>query len=108
MQCPRSLCGNEKIDKDVSICLPPLNGAGLKCVTRCLKENGFTNISVVAEQEHPDGNFPTCPYPNPEIREALELGLRDAKSWEVICFLQPIRIVIVWVLLFALVRSYVL
>ena len=76
----QSLCGNEKIDKDVSIVYTPLNGAGLKCVTRCLKENGFTNISVVAEQEHPDGNFPTCPYPNPEIREALELGLRDAKK----------------------------
>lgn len=76
----QSLCGNEKIDKDVSIVYTPLNGAGLKCVTRCLKENGFTNISVVAEQEHPDGNFPTCPYPNPEIREALELGLRDARK----------------------------
>ena len=75
----QSLCGDEDIDKSVSIVYTPLNGAGLKCVTRCLKENGFTNISIVAEQKYPDGNFPTCPYPNPEIREALELGLRDAK-----------------------------
>lgn len=65
--------------KGISIVYTPLNGTGLKCVTRCLKENGFTNVSVVAEQELPDGNFTTCPYPNPEIRETLELGLRDAR-----------------------------
>ncbi|MEY8354099.1 phospho-sugar mutase [Lachnospiraceae bacterium 54-53] len=74
----QSLCA-EEIDKGVSIVYTPLNGSGLKCVTRVLKKNGFTNISVVAEQEMPDGRFPTCPYPNPEIKEALELGLRDAK-----------------------------
>lgn len=73
------LCGND-IDKDVSIVYTPLNGSGLKCVTRALRENGFTNISVVKEQENPDGRFPTCPYPNPEMKEALELGLRDAKQ----------------------------
>ena len=72
------MCGND-IDKDVSIVYTPLNGSGLKCVTRALRENGFTNISVVKEQENPDGRFPTCPYPNPEMKEALELGLRDAK-----------------------------
>ena len=65
----------EGIDKNVAIVYTPLNGAGLHCVTRILKENGYTNISVVKEQEEPDGNFPTCPYPNPEIREALALGL---------------------------------
>ncbi len=75
----QSLC-NEEIDKGVSIVYTPLNGSGLRCVTRVLKENGFTNISVVAEQEKPDGRFLTCPYPNPEIKEALELGLRDAKQ----------------------------
>lgn len=75
----QSLCEAE-IDKGVSIVYTPLNGSGLRCVTRVLKENGFTNISVVAEQEKPDGRFPTCPYPNPEIKEALELGLRDAKK----------------------------
>ena len=67
-------------DKALKLVYTPLNGAGLKCVTRCLKENGYTEIHVVAEQAAPDGNFPTCPYPNPEIREALELGLRDLEA----------------------------
>lgn len=74
----QTLCG-AGVDKDFSIVYTPLNGSGLKCVTRVLRENGFTNISVVKEQENPDGNFPTCSYPNPEMKEALELGLRDAK-----------------------------
>ncbi len=42
---------------------------------RVLKESGFDNVVVVEEQKKPDGNFPTCPYPNPEIKEALSLGL---------------------------------
>lgn len=54
----------------------PLNGAGNKPVRRILKEIGITDVTVVKEQEMPDGNFTTCPYPNPEIREALELGLK--------------------------------
>lgn len=70
---------NEKIDKDVAIIYSPLNGTGLKPVTRTLKESGFTNITIVKEQEEPDGNFPTCPYPNPEIREAMELGISYAE-----------------------------
>lgn len=74
-----TLCGDE-VDKSVSIVYTPLNGAGLSCVLRALKENGFSNISIVKEQEQPDGNFPTCPYPNPEIREAMELGIRYAKE----------------------------
>lgn len=65
----------EDIDRDVAIVYTPLNGTGLEPVTRVLKEKGFNNITVVEEQEEPDGNFPTCPYPNPEIREAMELGL---------------------------------
>lgn len=75
----QTLCEDET-NKGFSIVYTPLNGAGLKCVTQVLKENGFTNISVVKEQEKPDGRFLTCPYPNPEIKEALELGLRDAKE----------------------------
>ncbi len=75
----QTLCG-EEINKGVSIVYTPLNGSGLKCVTRVLKENGFTNIFVVPEQENPDGNFPTCPYPNPEMKEALALGLREAQK----------------------------
>ncbi len=75
-----SLLKDNDGDKNLSIVYTPLNGAGLRCVTTCLKKNGYTNIHVVKEQENPDGNFPTCPYPNPEIREALELGLRDAAA----------------------------
>ena len=54
----------------------PLNGAGLECVTKILKRIGVEDVTVVPQQEKPDGHFPTCPYPNPEIREAMELGLR--------------------------------
>ena len=53
----------------------PLNGSGLECVKKLLAKLGVTHLTVVPEQEQPDGNFPTCPYPNPEIREAMEKGL---------------------------------
>ncbi len=53
----------------------PLNGTGNKPVRRILKEIGIDNVVIVPEQENPDGNFTTCPYPNPEIREALTKGL---------------------------------
>lgn len=72
----QSVLFGDEINRDVAIVYSPLNGTGLKPVTRALQESGFTNITVVAEQENPDGNFPTCPYPNPEIREAMELGLQ--------------------------------
>lgn len=58
----------------------PLNGSGLVPVLRVLRDIGIDDITVVPEQEHPDGNFPTCPYPNPEIFEALRLGLELAKK----------------------------
>ena len=58
----------------------PLNGSGLVPVTRVLNDIGITDITVVPEQKDPDGNFPTCPYPNPEIFEALRLGLELAKK----------------------------
>ncbi len=54
----------------------PLNGSGLECVKKLLEKMGVRSLTVVPEQETPDGNFPTCPYPNPEIREAMETGLR--------------------------------
>lgn len=75
----QSLAGKD-INKNVKIVYTPLYGAGLKCVTTCLKNNGFNNIVIVKEQATPNGNFPTCPYPNPEIREALEVGLKVAKD----------------------------
>ena len=54
----------------------PLNGSGLEPVKLLLERMGVQNVTVVPEQEQPDGNFPTCPYPNPEIREAMETGLK--------------------------------
>ena len=76
----QSVLFGEEVNKNVAIVYSPLNGTGLKPVTRTLKEMGYTNITVVKEQEQPDGNFPTCPYPNPEIFEALRLGLELAEK----------------------------
>ena len=76
----QSVLYEDKTTHDVAIVYSPLNGAGRKPVLRTLKELGYTNITVVKEQEEPDGRFPTCPYPNPEIREAMELGLRYARE----------------------------
>lgn len=58
----------------------PLNGAGNKPVRRVLREIGAADVTVVPEQENPDGNFPTCPFPNPEIKEALQKGLELSKK----------------------------
>ena len=58
----------------------PLNGTGLVPVTRVLSDMGITDITIVPEQEYPNGYFTTCPYPNPEIYEALEKGLELAKK----------------------------
>ena len=76
----QSLLGKSRIDKDVSIVYSPLNGTGLVPVMRCLNEMGFTNITIVKEQEFPNGYFPTCSYPNPEIKEAMALGMEYAKK----------------------------
>ena len=54
----------------------PLNGSGLEPVNLLLERMGVTQLTVVPEQAQPDGNFPTCPYPNPEIRQAMEAGLK--------------------------------
>ena len=62
-------------ERKLNIVYTPLNGAGRKCVTTILKLDGFNNVSIVKEQEMPNGDFPTCPYPNPEIHEALKLGI---------------------------------
>ena len=60
---------------DLKLVYTPLNGSGLECVKKLLAKLGVTHVTVVPEQEKPDGNFPTCPYPNPEIREAMQKGL---------------------------------
>lgn len=58
----------------------PLNGSGLVPVTQVLKDIGITDITIVPEQEYPNGYFTTCSYPNPEIYAALESGLKLAKE----------------------------
>ena len=60
---------------DLKLVYTPLNGSGLECVQKLLAKLGVTHLTVVPEQEKPDGHFPTCPYPNPEIREAMQKGL---------------------------------
>ena len=62
-------------DSGLKVVYTPLNGTGNKLVRRVLDEIGIKDVTVVPEQENPDGNFTTCPYPNPEIKEALQLGL---------------------------------
>ena len=75
-----SVLFGDQVDRNVAIVYTPLNGSGLKPVTRTLEEMGYTNITVVLEQAQPDGHFPTCPYPNPEIREAMALGMEYARK----------------------------
>ena len=75
----QSVLFGEEVNKNVSIVYSPLNGTGYIPVTRTLEEMGYTNITIVEEQRLPDGNFPTCPYPNPEIKEAMALGMDYAK-----------------------------
>ena len=58
----------------------PLNGTGNKHVREMLRRLGIENVRVVKEQENPDGNFPTCPYPNPEIKQVFELAIEMAKE----------------------------
>ena len=75
-----SVLFGDAVDRNVAIVYTPLNGSGLMPVTRTLEEMGYTNITVVEEQAQPDGHFPTCPYPNPEIREAMALGMEYARK----------------------------
>ena len=76
----QSVLFGEEVQKDAAIVYTPLNGTGLKPVTQILAETGYTNIKIVPEQKLPDGNFPTCPYPNPELAEALKLGIEYART----------------------------
>lgn len=68
------------VGSGLKIVYTPLNGAGNKLVRKILARIGVKEIQVVPEQELPDGNFPTCPYPNPEFREALTLALKLAQE----------------------------
>lgn len=67
-------------DAGLSLVYTPLNGTGLEPVTRIFKELGISDVTIVPEQEYPNGYFTTCPYPNPEILEAMEKGLALAKE----------------------------
>ncbi len=75
------LVNADKIKKaGLKLIYTPLNGAGNKPVRKILKKAGIKDVTVVKEQEKPDGNFPTCPYPNPEIRQAFECAIETAKG----------------------------
>ena len=76
----QSVLFGEEASRDAAIVYSPLNGAGYVPVTRILGEMGYNHVTVVEEQRLPDGNFPTCPYPNPEIREAMALGMEYARK----------------------------
>lgn len=67
-------------NKNIKIVYTPLNGTGLVPVLNTLKNAGFHEIVVPKKQEQPDGNFPTCPYPNPELKEALKLGVEECNE----------------------------
>lgn len=81
----------EEGTKDIKIVYTPLNGTGYIPVTDVLRRRGFQNVSVVPEQELPDGNFETCPYPNPEAAEALSLAIKlaDKKDADLILATDP-------------------
>lgn len=68
------------IDGDLSLVYTPLNGVGAECVSKVLTKIDINDFLIVPEQAQPDGDFPTCPSPNPEIRDALELGLDYCKN----------------------------
>ena len=70
-----SVAAPEDAQSPIKLVYTPLNGTGLECVSRILERLGVTDVTVVPEQKDPDGDFPTCPYPNPETREALQKGI---------------------------------
>ena len=70
-----TLSAEQVAEAPLKLVYTPLNGTGLVPVTTVLERAGITDITVVPEQREPDGDFPTCPYPNPEIREAMQKGI---------------------------------
>lgn len=73
--CSLNIQDPDAADTAIRLVYTPLNGTGLECMERMLPRIGMLDTIVVPEQKMPDGNFPTCPYPNPEIREALQKGI---------------------------------
>lgn len=78
--CSVATSGDDASRQPLKVVYTPLNGTGLECVTRILKRVGINDVTVVPEQRDPDGNFPTCAYPNPETREALERAIALAEE----------------------------
>lgn len=74
--CPEAIAQQQ----DLKIVYTPIHGTGIVLVPEVLQRFGFNNVTVVAEQANPDGNFPTVVYPNPEESEAMSIGLRKAKE----------------------------
>lgn len=73
MRKVKSVSLNSDVDKDIKIVYTPLNGAGNIAVRTVLREEGYNNVFVVKEQEFPDETFPTVDYPNPKIKEPLNM-----------------------------------
>ena len=78
--CSVALPGDAASTAPLKVVYTPLNGTGIECVTRILNRVGITDITVVPEQADPDGDFPTCTYPNPESRAALERAIALAEE----------------------------
>ncbi len=80
--CVEKCCLSKEITArtDLRVIYTPLNGTGNKHVRAMLKRIGIKNVSVVKEQEYPDGNFPTCPYPNPEIKQVFECAIKMTEN----------------------------
>ncbi len=76
----QSICSNELDMSDFRIVYTPLHGTGNKPVRKILERIGINNVFIVKQQELPDGNFPTAPYPNPELRQPFELALQLAQE----------------------------
>jgi len=72
----QSIESSEVSKRILNVTYTPLHGAGYIPVTTVLKRDGFTHVDIVEEQRLPDGNFTTCPYPNPEIKETMDLGMK--------------------------------
>lgn len=70
-----SMADPDAADVSLRLVYTPLNGSGLELNTRMFERIGVTDVTIVPEQRDPDGDFPTCPYPNPEIREAMQKGI---------------------------------
>jgi phosphoglucomutase len=68
--------------KDLKIVYTPIHGTGIKLVPTVLERFGFTNVNIVKEQAEPNGNFPTVIYPNPEEKETMSIGLKNAKEMD--------------------------